>query len=34
MRSSANNYMLSDSKKRRSLLALSFAAGDVKRYMK
>jgi len=28
----ANNHMHSDSKKRRSFLALLFAAGDVKRY--
>tara|TARA_B110000908_G_scaffold143527_1_gene172519 strand:+ start:287 stop:409 length:123 start_codon:yes stop_codon:yes gene_type:complete len=30
----ANNHMHSDSKKRRSFLALLFAAGDVGRYAK
>ncbi len=29
---SSNNHMHSDSKKRRSFLAMLFAAGDVRRY--
>jgi len=32
-KSITNNHMHSDSKKRRSVLALLFAAGDVSRYV-